>query len=150
MKITVVGGGRMGLPLACVLGKHGAFITVSDVKQDLVDRINAGECPYEEPGLAELVSSLHQEGRLRATCDTAEAASGSDAIIVIVPAHLTPDRNIDFHILRAASKEVGRGLPRGALVTYETTVSVGGTRRELIPVLEESSGMKAGKDFHVA
>jgi nucleotide sugar dehydrogenase len=140
----------MGLPLAAVFGKHGASVIVSDVNADLVGRLNAGECPYEEPGLAELIASLHADKRLRATTDTAAAAAESDAIVVIVPAHLTPDRDIDFKILRAASAAVGRGLKPGSLVVYETTVSVGGTRRHLIPVLEEASGMKAGVDFHVA
>ena len=139
----------MGLPLACVFGKHGGSIIVADVNADLVRQLNAGQCPYEEPGLPELVSSLHAAGRLKATTDSAAAASESDVIVIIVPAHLTEDRDIDFKILRAASASVGKGLKSGSLVVYETTVSVGGTRRELVPVLEEASGMKAGVDFHV-
>lgn len=150
MKVSVVGGGRMGLPLACVFGKHGASVTVCDINPALVQCINAGKCPYEEPGLPELLSELHRAGRLSATPDTARAASASEAIVIIVPAHLTPDRYIDFSILQAASAEVGRGLRKGALVVYETTVAVGGTRRSLIPVLEQHSGFKAGRDFHVA
>ena len=149
MRITVVGGGRMGLPLACVFGKHGASVTVADINPSLVHAIEAGKAPYEEPGLASLMTELHAAQRLRATTDTAAAAAGADVIVVIVPAHLTAERDIDFSILEAASAEVGRGLQRGALVVYETTISVGGTRRKLIPVLEANSGLKAGRDFHV-
>ena len=149
MKITVVGGGRMGLPLACVFGKHGATVTVSDIDESLVELINAGQCPYEEPGLPELIRQLHQEHRLRATTETAGAVSESDAVVVIVPAHLTPERDIDLRILRAASAEVGRGLRRGTLVVYETTVTIGATRGTLIPILEEQSGLRAGPDFTV-
>ncbi len=149
MRITVVGGGRMGLPLACMFGKRGAHVTVADINPSLVAVIRTGECPYEEPGLPELMRGLHAAGRLDATTDTAAAASGSDAVVIIVPAHLTPDRDIDLHILQAASADVGRGLRRGALVVYETTVNVGATRRSLIPVLEQHSGLRAGKDFHV-
>jgi nucleotide sugar dehydrogenase len=140
----------MGLPLGCVFGKHGASVTVADVNSSLVARINAGECPYEEPGLAELIAELHASGRLDASTDTAEAASKSDAVVIIVPAHLTPDRDIDFKNLRTASAAVAKGLRRDALVVYETTVSVGGTRRYLVPVLEEHSAMRAGTDFMVA
>lgn len=150
MKITVVGGGRMGLPLACVLGKHGASVTVADVDTSLVDAINAGNCPYEEPGLPELMRELNVAKKLKATTDTTAAAADSDAIIIIVPAHLTEDRAIDFGILRAASVDVGTGIRPGTLVVYETTVSIGGTRRELIPVLEKHSGLTAGRDFSVA
>jgi nucleotide sugar dehydrogenase len=139
----------MGLPLACVLGKHGAIVTVADVNVSLVNDINAGKCPYEEPGLGPLIADLHASGRLRATTNTSEAASRSDVIVVIVPAHLTPARDIDFDILQSASADVGRGLQRGALVIYETTVGVGGTRRKLIPVLEKHSGLQAGRDFMV-
>lgn len=150
MKITVVGGGRMGLPLACMFGKHGASVTVCDINPAVVASIHTGQCPYEEPGLPELMAELHAAGRLTASTDTARAASESDAIVVIVPAHLTPDRDIDLAILKAASSEVGKGLRRGALVIYETTVSVGATRHSLIPVLEQHSGLAAGSDFFVA
>ena len=144
MKIAVVGGGRMGLPLACVLAKHGATVTVCDINPVLVAAVAAGESPYEEPGLPELIAELHRLHRLYATTDTAAAMSKSEAAIVIVPAHLTSERDIDVSILQAASAEIGKGLRPGTLVIYETTVSVGGTRRSLIPVLERHSGLKAG------
>jgi nucleotide sugar dehydrogenase len=149
MKITVVGGGRMGLPLACVFAKWGGVVTVADVDRDLVDTIEAGHCPYDEPGLPELMTDLCRAGRLSASTDTAAAVRASEAVVVIVPAHLTSDRDIDFAILRSASADVGRGLQRGTLVVYETTVSVGGTRRQLVPILEEHSGLRAGSDFSV-
>ena len=150
MQICVVGGGRMGLPLACVFAEHGASVTVADIDADLVARIEAGDCPYEEPGLKDLMAKLHVSGRLTATTDTSAAAARSEAVVIIVPAHLTPEREIDFHVLQAASRDVGRGLQRGTLVVYETTVSIGGTRRNLIPTLEQSSGLVAGTDFSVA
>lgn len=150
MKITVVGGGRMGLPLACVFGKHGAAVTVADIDAHIVRSIRAGESPYEEPGLAELMRELHGVGNLDASTDTTAAVAQSDAVVVIVPAHLTTEREIDFAILKSASADVGAGLKPGTLVVYETTVSIGGTRRELIPVLEAHSGLEAGKDFFVA
>jgi len=140
----------MGLPFACTLAKNGASVTVSDVNEALVRQLGDGMCPYDEPGLPELISRLHVEGRLAATTDTAQATSQSDAAIIIVPAHLTPERDIDFRILASASADVARGIKQGTLVVYETTVSPGGTRRVLIPVLEKESGLKAGDDFLVA
>jgi nucleotide sugar dehydrogenase len=150
MNISVVGGGRMGLPLACAFAEHGAIVTVCDVNARLVDAIASGHCPYEEPGLAALMSAMLDARRLRATTDTASAVAQSDAVVVIVPARLTGERDIDLTILREASADIGRGLRHGTLVVYETTVTVGGTRRELIPVLEERSRLTAGADFSVA
>jgi len=97
-----------------------------------------------------LIGELHVSGRLRATTHTSEAVAESEATVVIVPAHLTPERDIDLHHLLAASRDVGRGLRRDALVTYETTVTVGATRSRLVPELERHSGLVAGRDFRVA
>lgn len=140
----------MGLPLACVFAANGASVTVCDINPSVVDSINRGESPYEEPGLADLIREMAGSARLTATRDTAASVSGADVVVVIVPAHLTPDMEIDYGVLLSASEEIGRGLRRGTLVVYETTVSVGGTRRKLIPALEASSGLRAGPDFLVA
>ncbi len=150
MRISVVGGGRMGLPLACVFGRHGASVTVCDLNEELASDVDAGRCPYEEPGLAELIGELHQAGRLHATTHTADAVAASDATVVIVPAHLTPEHDIDLRHLLAASRDVAAGLRRDTLVSYETTVTVGATRDRLVPELERVSGMTAGRDFQVA
>ena len=75
MKITIVGGGRMGLPFACMFARNGADVTVSDVNPDVARAIDAGESPYEEPGLAELMRELHREGRLHGTTDTCATAA---------------------------------------------------------------------------
>lgn len=150
MQVAVVGGGRMGLPLAGVLGKHGADVTVCDVNPQLVEALQQGQCPYDEPGLPELLAGLFAQGRLHASQDTAAGVAQADVVILIVPAHLTDERDIDYSILKAASRDVGRGLKRGALVIYETTVSAGSTRQVLVPVLEESSGLRCGQDFEVA
>src|SRR5512134_1687690 len=101
MNITVVGGGRMGLPLACMFGKKGGSVVVCDINPALVAAVEAGECPYEEPGLPELIADLHRQQRLRASLDTADATAASDAVVIIVPAHLTADRHIDLSVLRA-------------------------------------------------
>lgn len=150
MKVSVVGAGRMGLPLACVLAENGAITTVCDINPDIVDAVRAGKSPYCEPGLDSLIEEMRTLERLDATTSTTAAAMASDVIIVIVPAHLTPEKKIDYSILLAASAAVGKGLRRNSLVIYETTVSVGGTRHVLIPALEAASGLKAGHDFDVA
>jgi nucleotide sugar dehydrogenase len=141
----------MGLPLACVFAKHGACVTVCDIDASIVAAVSEGRAPYcEEPGLADAVRELHTRRLLRATSNTAGAVAGAQAAVVIVPAHLTAEREIDYRTLKQASADVGRGLQPGTLVVYETTVSVGGTRRHLIPVLEQHSRLRAGRDFHVA
>lgn len=150
VNVIVVGGGRMGLPLAAVIADHGACVTVCDVNSAVVDAVNRGESPYEEPHLSEYIARNHAAGRLTASTDTTGAARTAEVAIIIVPAHLTRERDIDYTILRSASAAVGQGLRPGTLVSYETTVAAGGTRSSLIPVLEEKSGLVAGRDFQVS
>jgi nucleotide sugar dehydrogenase len=150
MNIAVVGGGRMGLPLASVFAEQGANVVVCDVNPAVVDAVNAGRCPYEEPDLDTLMAEMRRFGRLAATTDTTAAVGRAETIVVIVPARLTAERDIDLSTLEAASAAVGRGLRRGALVVYETTVAVGSTRHRLLPALEAHSGLRAGADFLLA
>ncbi len=149
MKVVLVGGGRMGLPLACLLADNGADVTVCDISQSLVEQINAGDAPYEEPGLDSYLSRTVKAERLRATTKTTEAVSAAGVVIVIVPAWLTDGKDIDYSILKSVAEDVGKGMTADTLVSFETTVAVGGTRSQLVPILEESSGLSAGKDFQV-
>ncbi|MBI2833253.1 MAG: nucleotide sugar dehydrogenase [Acidobacteria bacterium] len=148
MRVAVVGAGKMGLPLACQLARRGALVTACDINPSIVDAINRGECPIDEPGMPPLVGALVADGRLRATTDTAAAAGAADVIVVIVPALLTEDRDVDASALESASRHIAATLRPGALVAYETTLPVGGTRSRLVPVLE-TSGFRAGMDFDV-
>lgn len=148
MKIVVVGGGKMGLPLACMFAHHGALVTVCDRDAVLVEQINEGCDPHNEPELNSYLRAGISAGRLRATTATTPAVADAEAIVVLVSAHLSANRDIDWTNLVAATEAIAEGLQRGSLVTYETTLPVGGCRGTLVPLLERS-GLKAGVDFDV-
>lgn len=147
--VSVVGAGKMGLPLACQLARRGASVIACDADAAVVAAINAGRCPISEPGVSPILKSAVKKGLLRATTDTPGAVSESDIVIVIVPAKLTGERRADLSVLEAASRDIAAGLKAGTLVSYETTVPVGATRTVLLPILEKS-GLKAGVDFELA
>ena len=146
MKVAVVGAGKMGLPLACQFAHQGASVIACDKNPAVVAAINEGRCLIDEPGVPELLAETVKAGRLRATTDTTAATRESDVVVVIVPAVLTPQRHIDVSILESASRQIAEGLRPGMLVSYETTLPVGGTQRYLKPLLE-AGGLKAGVDF---
>ena len=150
VRIAVVGGGRMGLPLASLFADMGACVTVCDVDPRVVDAVNRGESPYEEPELDAYVARNVKSSRLSATADTTAAVRTANAVVVIVPAWLTEAKDIDYSVLKSASSAIGRGVQPGTLISFETTVAVGGTRSQLVPVLEAESGLKAGEDFFVS
>ena len=129
MNVTVIGAGKMGLPLACQLARNGAHLTVCDVREQAVALINKGHCPIDEPGIPELLAELVKEGRLKASTDTPAAVRDSQVIIVIVPVLLTPDNDADTSIIEAVSQQIASALQPGSMVSYETTLPVGKTRR---------------------
>lgn len=147
-KIVVVGGGKMGLPLACMFAHRGAVVTVCDKNLNIVESINNGIDPHGEPEQDRYVRDGVAADRLRASTDTTGAVADADGVVVLVSAMLTPERDIDWGNLVAASTAVAKGLRKGTLVSYETTLPVGGCRGTLVPVLERS-GLKAGSDFPV-
>jgi nucleotide sugar dehydrogenase len=148
MKVAVVGGGKIGLPLACTFAANGAGVTVCDVDGDLVAKVNAGRSPHLEPGLDERVGAAVAEGRLSASRETAAAVAEAEVVVVIVDAKLTADSSIDYANLKAAAGAVAEGLRPGVLVSFETTLPVGGCREVLAPILE-TGGLTAGADFHL-
>src|ERR1035441_7985323 len=99
MKVVVVGAGKMGLPLACQFAGHGAAVTVCDIRQSVVDAINSGQCPIDEPGVPELLAAALSKGLLRASTDTAAAVGEAQVIVVIVPVLLTPDNDADLSVI---------------------------------------------------
>ncbi|MBV8674326.1 MAG: nucleotide sugar dehydrogenase [Acidobacteriaceae bacterium] len=147
MKIVVVGAGKMGLPLACQFAHRGADVTVCDVKQSVVDTINRGECPIDEPGVNELLADVFTRGRIRASTDTTDATRKASVIVVIVPVLLTPGNDADLSTIELVSRQIAAGLQPGSMVSYETTLPVG-TTRGLSKILE-LSGLQAGVDFDV-
>ena len=147
MNVTVIGAGRMGLPLAIQLATNGARVHVCDVQARVVEQINCGISPIEEPGVPARVGELVRQGQLHATLDTPAAVAASDIVIVIVPVILTVGREADTTTIERVSYQIAEGLKPGTLVSYETTLPVGGTRR-LVPLLA-CHGLTAGEDFDV-
>ena len=82
-RVSVVGLGKLGAPLAAVLASRGFTVIGLDVSKVLVDALNAGKMPIVEPQLNELIAENRE--RLSATMDANEAIQKTDASFVIVP-----------------------------------------------------------------
>lgn len=149
MKVSVVGVGKMGLPIAVWLASRGASVWACDKNPRVVEAIEAGKPDIDEPGVVEMLGEALAAGRLRATTDTAAAAGESDVVIVITPAVLTDAHEADLSNLEAASRDIARGAHAGTLVVYETTVPVGTTRQRLVPILA-GGGLAIGEELSVA
>jgi nucleotide sugar dehydrogenase len=149
--VAVVGAGKMGLPLAAQFATHGWTVIAVDVNPAVVEAINAGRSHVgEEPGLAEMVATVHAGGRLRATLDAAAAAREADVVVLIVPVMLDADHQPDYRYMDPAVDSIAPGVHVGSTVIFETTLPIGDTRGRFAPRLEAASGLRAGTDFHVA
>src|SRR6185437_6275867 len=82
--------------------------------------------------------------------DTTRGTRQADVIVVIVPVVVSPEHQPDFRAIDSATRAVGEGLAPGKLVIYETTLPVGTTAERLRRILEDASGLVAGRDFLLA
>ncbi|MGO8702949.1 MAG: nucleotide sugar dehydrogenase [Candidatus Brocadiia bacterium] len=145
MNIAVIGAGKMGLPLACVFAERGGRVIACDANPHVVEAINSGRSPIDEPGVQDILQRAVQDGRLSATADTIAAVAQSEAVVVIVPVLLTLEKKADTGIIESVTRQIALGLRRGTMVSYETTLPIGGTRA-LLPILE-SGGLRGGREF---
>ena len=122
-----------------------------DVNPQTVELVNKGIEPFPgETFLQEKLSNVVKAGRLRATTDTASAVADAEVVVIVVPLFVDAEGVPDFGWMDAATRDVAKGLKKGTLVSYETTLPVGTTRNRFAKMLEDGSGLKAGTDFNLA
>ncbi len=149
--ITVVGLGKIGLPLAVQFANKGNQVVGLDINPKVVEMVNEAIEPF--PGERDLQKNLQQVvkmGNLRATQNFQEAIENSNYIVVVVPLYVDSNGNPDFRSIDNATSSIGKYISRGALISFETTLPVGTTRNRFSVILERESQMRAGEDFYVA
>jgi UDP-N-acetyl-D-glucosamine dehydrogenase len=145
---AIVGAGYVGLPLAVALAEEGVRVVCIDPNADKVRQLNEGRS-YIADVPDEALAPLVRGGLLRATTDPA-AAAGYDDVIICVPTPLTANREPDLSYIRSAGEALAPHLRPGHLVVLESTTYPGTTREVLQPLLEQTTGLRAGIDFHLA
>lgn len=148
MRLTVIGCGKMGLPIAVQAASRGVEVIGVDSKPATVEAINAGRSPINEPSVEPQLVAAVNAGRLKADTDIVGSVSNADAVIVIVPVLLTQEKRADLSIILDVTEKITKAMNSGTLVSYETTVPVGTTTNVFKPILEQS-GMTAEKDFYL-
>ena len=151
VRAAIVGLGYVGVPVAASVAASGADVVGIDIDPKKVEAINHGRNPLrgKEPGLAELLKSQVESGRLKATTDYA-AAETADVVVVAVETPIDPaTHDPTYRALKAALGSVGPHLKKGALVSIESTLAPGTMAKVVRPALERASKMKAGRDFHL-
>lgn len=140
--VAVVGLGYVGLPVAVALGGVGDVIGV-DINET---RIN--ELTLHLDSTREVESVDLEQTAVSYTTDVAKLEE-ADFIIVAVPTPINDQHQPDLGPICSATRAVGAHLRPGTIVVYESTVYPGLTEEECIPLLEKTSGLRAGIDFKV-
>jgi UDP-N-acetyl-D-glucosamine dehydrogenase len=145
MKIGVIGLGYVGLPLAVAFAEVGHEVVGLDTDPRKIESLAAGRSYIDDVPDSALEALA---GRLIPTRRYGDLAS-CHAVAICVPTPLTSSREPDLTHLVDSASSLYQVLQPEQLVVLESTTFPGTTRERLLPILEES-GMKAGRDFHLA
>lgn len=142
LKISLVGLGYVGMPLAVAFAKKAPVVGF-DVNKEKINKYLSGVDVTNEVGdeaiKASTVDFTYDETKLR----------GCNFHIVAVPTPTNEDKTPDLRPVIGASEVLGRNLTKGSIVVYESTVYPGVTEEICVPILERESGLKCGQDFKI-
>src|ERR1039458_2858258 len=149
MKISIIGLGKLGAPMAAVMAHKGHTVVGVDINPAFVSALNQGRAPVFEPGLAELIQANRE--RLSATQDCEAAVLATEATFIMVPTPSGDDGRFSMRLVMDAAEKIGKALRKTDwhLVVLSSTVMPGSTAEGLVPALEAHSGKKCGLDFGV-
>jgi UDPglucose 6-dehydrogenase len=151
MKISIIGTGYVGTVTGVCFAHMGNDVICVDVDPKRVELINKGVPPLYEEGLEGLLKTYAGKN-LRATLDYDDAIEHSDISFICVPTPTDDSGKIDLRFIKEASRSIGQRLKNKKtyhVVVVKSTVVPQTTQSVVTPILEESSGKKAGKDFGV-
>lgn len=142
-RISVVGLGYVGLPVAAAFGRVCGPVVAFDIDEQRIAELQKGIDRTNEVSAAELTQTA-----LKLTTNPGDLVV-ADFHIVTVPTPIDSDNHPDLRPLEAASETVGAYLKAGDIVVYESTVYPGVTEDICVPILERRSGLRLGHDFSV-
>lgn len=148
MNIAIVGLGYVGLPLSLQFARSGVNVVGLDIDSAKVEDCNAGRSYIKHIDPASIAEQV-KAGRFIASTDFARVRE-VEAVIICVPTPLNKNREPDISYIVKTGEAIAPHLQRGVLVVLESTTYPGTTDEDLRAVLEQGSGLVAGRDFHLA
>ncbi len=146
-KVGVIGLGYVGLPLVIHFVKAGFDTTGFDVDIEKVKHLHAGKSYIKHIPSADVATLKKSEG-FDATTDFSKLKK-MDCIIICVPTPLGKHHEADLSYVLNTTDMIAKYLRKGQLIVLESTTYPGTTDQDMRKILEKT-GLKAGKDFHLA
>jgi GDP-mannose 6-dehydrogenase len=150
--VSVFGLGYVGSVTAACLAHLGHHVVGVDSNASKTESLESGRSPIIEKGLDDLIATARRESRLRATTDAAAAVLGSEISLICVGTPSQPNGKLELAHIRNVCREIGQVLRQSTKfhwVVLRSTVLPGTTDTIVAPILEETSGKRAGVDFAV-
>jgi UDPglucose 6-dehydrogenase len=139
MHLAVIGTGYVGLVTGTCFAESGNDVTCIDIDENKIAKLQAGEIPIYEPGLAELVERNIEDGRLKFTTNLAKGLAGAKAVFVGVGTPQMDDGSANLNALWAVVDGIREHAVDPKLVVVKSTVPVGTNAK----VFERLQGGKA-------
>jgi len=150
LKLSVIGLGRVGLPLSVAFVNCGISVIGVDSNASYVSNIRNRRAPFSENRFNDLLGKALASGKLTVTTKSGEAVRASDIIIVTVGTPVTERHNVDYSQIREVLSVLVQGGLEGKALGFRSTLGPGTTEELIIPYLQESTGLKVGRDFFLA
>ena len=152
MRISIFGLGYVGIVSATCLAQDGHEVIGVDISQYKVDLLQNGQSPIHEPGLEEILQKVVRSGKFHSTLDAEVAVKTSEISLICVGTPSNQNGHPNFQFVKNVCKEIGAAIrvkQSFHTVVVRSTILPGTFQDELIPILEESSNLKAGIGFGV-
>jgi len=145
MNVCILGLGRIGLTLSLALSSENTVIGI-DTNKTMIKVLSSGKSTFHEPHLEEkLKEAIGKNFFVYEKIPEKQI----DVFIICVGTPINESKEPVMDHIKSASETIGQNLKSNQLVILRSTMPVGATRNFVIPILEEKSGLKAGKDFEV-
>jgi UDP-N-acetyl-D-mannosaminuronic acid dehydrogenase len=146
--VSVIGLGRVGLPLALSFADRGVQVLGVEHDRAVLDAIRAGRMPFAEPNTQELLDRVSRSGKLELSERAADAARAPDIVITIGTPSFSHIES-DLSQVRAALDDLLPLLRPGHALILRSTIAPG-TTEFVAGYLEKRRGLRVGKDVFVA
>lgn len=125
MRLSVIGCGYLGAVHAASMASLGHEVIGIDVDQRKIDALRAGQAPFYEPGLPELLTEVGATGRLTFSADMADAAGADVHFICVGTPQVHGEFRADLTYVNSAVESLRPYLRPGDVVAGKSTVPVG-------------------------
>ena len=146
--VGIIGLGYVGLPLAVRFAMENVHVVGFEKSEEKMTKINTGQNYISDVNDKEL-KQVVKSGHLLATTDFSKL-NECDIILICVPTPLDIFKKPDMSYIQESCEAIGNYMKPGSFVCLESTTYPTTTENFILPILEEQSGLKHGKDFWLA